>query len=103
MTGMKKDLVEKVVEQKPPVLRRATGTVNGTEVELELKKYTTYIISCGGGVRYRSKSFFTKFFANRYFDKLKKKYGLKEEGDTLRDKVTLGGDAIDTSWMEEDD
>ncbi len=62
----------------PKTIRKAFGIVEGQNVVVELNDHQTdYFIEIeanSDGLYY----FRTKFFANRFFDKLIKKYNLKE-------------------------
>lgn len=70
------------------VIRKAVGTIENIRVELTLKcgyfvgmwnmETTTLETAKITLRRYDSDYYITKYFANRNFDKLKKKYNLKE-------------------------
>lgn len=79
---MTKDIIAKLFEVKlePKVVRKATGKVYGNEVTLILEEDTRYSLHWWVRVQghFGPACFATRFFANRYFNELVKKYKLKE-------------------------
>jgi len=73
--------VDKVIDEERLVLRRATGKIEEIPVTLELKKSgRMFLVSLDrpDNKGYDCEVFDTLFFADRYFSKFEKKYGLKE-------------------------
>ena len=78
------DVIEELVIGEKTV-RKAVGTVNNKKIMLELEYDARYpskwwVIASENPANLRLDTFMTRFFANRYFNKLVKKYGLVEIG-----------------------
>ena len=82
---MSEDVIAVAIGKYPKrtVLREATGKVEGKEVTLllenEIDEYnnSSYWV-CGKDGKYGFRIFTFKFFANGYFNKIKKRYNLEE-------------------------
>ena len=78
------DIIEKFVEKEAREIQEYAKFTTDTgigELAITLKDYCVphagfrYTIEVNKGATSEFKPFFTRFFANRYFEKMKRKYG----------------------------